>query len=174
MAVAVPLIAGLSASTATVIGTGITIASTLMGTVASMNAASTEAKIAENNAIIAEDNRKRAIQEGQIKAQQQDFEASQELGELVAKQAASGLSGTSYALQRKSMRELAARDRGFTIYESEALATRHAQDAQDYRTSAASSRSAKRNAGIAGILGTGSSLISGAAKYNKYKALEAT
>ena len=174
---AAPLLAGAggaaaAGSTLAAISTGLSVATGIMGTIAAVNEAKFNAAVAEQNAEIAEENRVRAIQEGQLAAQRADLDASQELGLLIANQAASGLSGGSHALQRKTMRELAGRDRGTIIYEATAKGARFGQQAQDYRITGKAERMAGKFAAVSGVLGVGSSLISGASKYSVYRARE--
>lgn len=64
-----------------------------------------QAAIAEQQAAIAEENRRRAIYRGQIDAQDADFNAAELLGRLEAEQGASGLdatTGSAKDLQRKA------------------------------------------------------------------------
>jgi hypothetical protein len=179
MAMAIPFlagaggaVAGAGATTLTALGTAASVATGVLGTISSINEARFTEEQAAANATILEENAEKATQEAALRAQRQDFDASQELGALIAQQSASGLSGGSYALQRKTLRELAARDRGTIIFEGDAEARRLQQQAADQRTRASSARSASRFAGISGVLGVGSSLISGATKINELKRKE--
>lgn len=153
-------------------GTALAVAGTVYSTMASYQQGMYQSKVAANNAQVAEENAKRARQEAAVKAQEQDFNAQAEMGALLANLGASGLNlGTgSAALRRKSQQELAARDRGYTIYEGDTAAAAYQQQAQDFRTEAAGNRMAARNSLVSGIFDIGGSLISGASKVNMTKA----
>lgn len=174
MAILAPLaaIGGGSASALAGIATAVSVASGIVGTISAVQQANFNQKLAARNATIAEDNARRSIYEGQLKAQQADLDASQEMGQLLARQSVSGLTGKTYALQRKSLRELASRDRGTIRFEAESLAQRYRQQGQDFQIEAAGERSAKSFAILSGLGDVGSSLISGAAKYSALKQKE--
>ena len=177
MAFIAPLIATIgaavpAASTLTAIGTGISAVSGILGVASSIQSSKFEESVLNQQADIAEDNRQRAITEGGINAQRADEAASQELGLLLATQSASGLSGGTHALQRKSLSELAARDRGTIVFESEVQGSRFAQKAQDARVQARQTSRARGLNTAGGILGIGGSLIGGASRFSELKRKE--
>lgn len=144
------------------------IAGTAVSGFAAFSQAQYQSRVAANNAAVAEQNAVRARQEAAIHAQDQDLQASMEIGQMLAAQGASGLSlGVgSMGLRRKSAEELAAKDRGYTIYAGETKAAAYGQQAEDFRAES----SAASSAGKFGLLGTaigfGDSLISRATKVN--------
>lgn len=166
------LIGAGAASTLATLGTVASVATGVLGTISFIQEASFAEDQANANAPVMEENAERAVQEAGIRAQRADLEAIEELGALATKQSVSGLSGGTYALQRKRLRELAARDRGTIIFEGQAESDRIKQGAADQRTRANSARSAGRFAGISGAFNVGSSLISGASKVNELKRKE--
>ena len=125
-----------------------------LGAVTSIMAGNFQAKVANNNATIAEQNATRVRQEAATQAQMQDIEASQEIGALLAQSSSSGLDvGVgSGALRRKSAGELAARDRGFTIYQGQVAGDAFKQEAANFRSEAKSAK-------IGGFLGAATSLF---------------
>ena len=153
--------------------TTLSTAATIAGTGAAIAQNSYQARVALNNAKIAEQNAERAINESKIGAQDQDLEAKAQIGALIARGGASGLSlgAGSLALRRKSAEELAARDRGYTIYAGETKADAYNQQAQDYRTEASSLRTANFMEVIGAGFDIGTSLISGAALTNRRNAI---
>ena len=96
------------------VATALSVASGVIEAVGQYSAGMYQAKVAANNARIADENAKRAIHTANVQAQNQDFDALVAMGGLLAELGASGLQvGTgSAALRRKSQSELAARDCG--------------------------------------------------------------
>lgn len=139
---------GAAAGAGSLIGT----LGTVIGGVTSFMEASYKSKVAASNAQIAEQNATQATHTAALQAQQQDIEAQQELGDVVAQASASGLElGVgSAALRRKSKEELAAKDRGFTIYAGQKEAAGYKQQANEFR---AESKAAKTG-GFLGLLGS--------------------
>lgn len=165
-----PLAAGISASTLATASAAVSIGTSVLSAVSARNQASFEGELAQRNQKIAEENRLQTIRETGEAARDKDREASQELGALIASQAASGLSGGSHALQRKSLRQLAARDRERIVAEGTSQAERFRQQAQGFAGDAAAASAAKSNALTTGLLDVGSSAISGASLVQKTKA----
>ena len=186
MAFAIPLIAAMGAgggaaaaggaiaagSTLSAIATGVSIASGVLGLAQTVQSSKFEQAVLSQQAEIALENQERTVTEGALAAQRADEQASAELGSLIASQAASGLSGGSHSLQRKSMRELAARDRGLITFQAEAQGAQFAQQAQDARVASRRSKTKSKYDAFGGILGIGGSLISGAAKYSALREKE--
>jgi len=112
-----------------------------------------QSRVANINAQIADQNAARARQEGAVQSQMQDMEATQQIGDIVAQTAASGLDiGVgSGALRRRSAEELATRDRTFNQYNTE-------KEVAGFQQQASSFRAEGRSARVGGILGGLSSL----------------
>lgn len=169
MAVAIPaaLAAFGGASTA------LSVAGVVAGGISSFAASSYKRKVAEANAKVAGKNAEREIQKAGIQAQDQDFAAAQELGALVARQGASGLNmGVgSMALSLNSQKALAARDRGYTIYEGASKADAYKQQRNDYLAEASAAKSEQIFGVVKTALGVGDSLVSGATTVNKKRAI---
>jgi hypothetical protein len=114
-----------------------------------------QSRVAKANAAIAQQNAAKAVQTAHQQAQIGDQEAAQDIGAMMAQAGASGLSlgvGSS-ALRRRSAEELAARDRGFTVYAGEMEAAGYKQEAANYRSEG-------RNALGGGMLDAFSSVLS--------------
>lgn len=149
-----------------VLGIGLSFASSVFQGISSYQAASYQAKVAEMNQEIANDNAKRALERVQVEQQDQDAITLAMLGEQETGQAASGLAfgSGSFRLARKSAQELGRKD---------ALNIRQAGEleAHDYRTQAANfgaqaklSKASAANSLLGGFLGGVTSLVSGATK----------
>ena len=154
------------------LSTALQVGATVVGTMGAVQQSNFQSQVALNNAAIAEDNARRSVFEAQVEAQETDFAARDELGQLLAGQGASGLSlgSGSFALRRKGQEELAAKDRGFIRTQGEVQATRFRQQASDQRSESAMAKAAGRNALISGAFDVGTSLLSGAARFNTKKA----
>jgi hypothetical protein len=149
-----------------VIGLALGFVSTAFQAVSSYQAYSYQAKVAEMNQEIANDNATRALERAQVEQQDQDSITLAMLGEQEAQQAASGLAfgSGSFRLARKSARELGRKD---------ALNIRQAGEleAYDYRTQAANfgahaemAKASATNSLLGGFLSGTASLVSGATK----------
>lgn len=152
-----------------IIALGAGLLGTAASTIGGIQQAKFQAKVAKRNAQIAETNAQNAAFRSQVEGQEQDRISRALIGEEVSRQAASGLalSSGSFALQRKTLGELARKD---------TLTIRQAGDveAANFLNQAAASRAeaklAKRSAVTTGIAGglsavgqiAGSSLVSGA------------
>ena len=170
MAQAIPAIAAVASNSA--VTTTLAVASTAVGTYAAVNEANYRSQVARNNAVIAEENRLRTLEETAINAQEQDLAARAEIGALLAQQGASGLSmGVgSMALRRKSAEELAAKDRSRITYEGQTVANQYEQQREDFKEESRMAKSEVNMAMLEGAIGIGSSLIGGATKVNNKKA----
>lgn len=169
----IPLLTGSAAATGlTAASTGLAVASGVVGTVAAVGDARYRSQVATNNATIAEANRVRTLEETGIRAQEQDMSARADIGAMLARQGASGLSMGigSMALRRKSAGELAAKDRSRLVYTGQTEANQFEQQAQDFREESRMAKRESRFALVGGALGIGSSLIGGATKINSQKA----
>jgi len=146
----------------------LSVASSVVGAFSAVASAMYQSKVASNNAIIANNNANRAVQEAAVAAQEQDFAARGEIGDIISQAGASGLTldtGTQ-GLRRRSASELAARDRGYTIYRGATEAAAYRQQGADFKAEASAAKS-KAFFGLAGgAIDVGSSLVSGATKVN--------
>lgn len=117
---------------------------------------------AENNAVIAEKNRERALAESRVAAQDSDQAARSEIGQVVANAAASGLSisSGSKAQQRVSLEKLVSRDRERLVLAGTLEAQGLTERASQARAEAANSRKARKFAAKAGQLQAANSLVS--------------
>lgn len=139
----------------------LSVATALISGVFGMAQASYQAKVANMNAQIAEENAKRTIERSQIEQQDQDMMTRQALGEQMSVQSASGLSMASGSalLTRRAAARLGRMD---------ALNVRQAGEieAYNYKTQAMNFRAEASMAQLTGVgnllnsfLGAGSSLI---------------
>lgn len=153
------------ASGAGAAASGLQVVGTALSAVSGLASANYQASVAKANAKIAEQNAARAQQEAAVAAQEQDWQAAAEIGQMVASMGASGLliDSPSNLAKQRSARQLAAKDRGYTIYRGATEGANYSQQAATFRADAGAARTA-------GILGVGSSLISGATKINSIKA----
>lgn len=154
------------------IGTALSVASGVVGLIGAQQMSGFQAKVAERNAQLADENAKRALHDAAVQAQNRDLDSTVEMGDLLANLGASGLAiGTgSAALRRKSQAELARRDRGYIIQEGEMAAHNYRQQAQDFRTEASGAKAEGKWNMLSGALDLGSTLITGASKVNQAKA----
>jgi hypothetical protein len=171
MAFLAPAAAGAS-SGISMLGSVLSGVGTLIGAMGQMQMANYQAAVAERNAQIARENAKTQRQVGQIDQQEQDFEAAMVMSEERAKQAGSGFQLNSTAFQRRNttMRMLARRDALRIRDDAERKAIAFENEAQGEVESAQMSRMAGRNSMLQGVLGFGTSLISGAASVNRIRA----
>ena len=124
----------------------------IVGGVIGMTQASYQAKVANMNASIAEDNAKRALERGDVNAEDSDFQTRALLGEQEVAQAASGvsLSGKSQILTRESARKLGRRDALNIVQDASVEAYNYKTQAANFKAEAA----AARISGISGLVGS--------------------
>jgi len=151
-------VAGMSTATA------VAAASAVVGGVSAYSQAKYQGQVASNNAVIADRNAERARHESSIESMDNDMQARAEMGAFMAQGGASGLAlGVgSMGLQRKGLKELAARDRAYTKYAGEAKAAAYTQQGDDFRSEAEMQKSAAKFGLLESGLNLGGSLISGA------------
>lgn len=162
--------------------TAASIGLTLVGTAANIASANAEARaqqqqyqyqqqVAMRNAEIAEENAAKAIATANAEAQEKDYLAAAEIGELIAQQSASGIRGNvgSNYLRRKSLQALARKDRGFIVAGGVSAAADERTKAEDYRAEAEQYNAAISNTKKTKGLRIASSLISGASTINRTK-----
>lgn len=156
--------------TLTIIGTAVSGATALFQGIQGMNQARYQAKVAEMNQEIAQENARRAQDRAQLEAQEQDVLSLAMLGEQEAVMGASGLSGRSFQLVRKAGRELARRDALNIRHAGELEAHGFNTQAMNFEAEAGAQRSQATASLVGGVLGAGSSLIGGATKVSRLAA----
>lgn len=150
----------------TVAGLALSAAGAVASGVAQSNQAKYQAAVAKANANIAERNARAALDESQKQQQQQDTQNLALIGQQEAAQGASGAAyeGRSFALTRKSTKQLARQDalniRQQGVYNAEAFR----QQKLNYTNQASAYKSAASNSLVSGFIGGASSLIGGAVK----------
>lgn len=174
---AVGTMVGASAATAASTGaivasTALSVGSTLVSGIAAFQQNRMQAKLAKQQAEIAQENAKRARFRSQVEQQDQDILARAVLGELASSQAASGLdfASGSFASRRKAAQILARKDSLNIRQGGELEAQNFEQQALDARFEAKQAKRAGTFSLLSTAFDTGSSLISGASKINKIKA----
>lgn len=120
--------------------------------------------IATRQAVLEEQNAAMVRQAGAVAAQDVDFENAAIMAEELATMSSRGFltSSPSYVRRRNQQAALARRDRLRTVVDANNQAASASNRAAAARAEASQSRAGARNAGRAGILNIGSSLISGA------------
>lgn len=121
-----------------------------------------QAQVAKNNAQIAEANAQRSIEEGRLRAQQQDEAGAQERGRIIAEAGASGLTGGSIDLRLSALDRLLGRDRRAIEYGAQTESVNFQNRARDFRGQA-------RSATTSGLFDFGTTLLDGAAGLERLK-----
>ena len=158
-------------STSVLLGVGL--AASLLGTgistIAGIQQAKFQAQIAKRSAEISELNAERAVERSQIEAQDQDRLAAAVIGDVISKQAGSGLSlrSGSFTKKRASLRQLARLDTLRIRQAGDIEAFNFLQEAAGFKAEAKAFKRKAKFTAIAGVLQgvstiAGSSLISGA------------
>lgn len=119
-----------------------------------LSQASYQARVAKNNAEVAEMNARRSIEESRLTSQQQDEAGLAELGRTRAAAGASGLTGGSINLRMDAINRLLGRDRRATEYAGVSEATNFLNRAADFRGEAKAARTS-------GLFSFGTSLLGG-------------
>lgn len=132
----------------------ISLASTAVGTLASVQQSKFQASVARMNAQIEEDNARRATERAMIDAQTQDRINAGIFGEQIAAQGSSGLSARSgsFALSRKSARTLGRFDTANVVQEGLLEAFNNRVSAANFRSEASAAKAAGRSALVGGVL----------------------
>lgn len=146
----------------TLIGAAISGIGSIMSGMATAAAAQEQARIAEMNAAIMQENSDRAIHRSQIEAQDQDALTLAMIGQQEALQSASGLSGRSQLLVRKSARELGRKDALNVRQAGEIEAYNYRVEGANQSASANVYRMQASNSMLSGFLGAAQSLIGAA------------
>lgn len=125
-----------------------------------------QAKVAEMNQQISEDNARRAIERSQVEQQESDMTSLAFLGAQEAMQGASGLSlgGGSQKLARKSAKTLGRLDALRIRQGGELEAHAHRTEGVNFGTQAAMAKQQGSNALLSGFINAGSTLMTGAAR----------
>jgi hypothetical protein len=147
----------------------------VFSTIAQRNAASYEQKVAQRNAVIAEDNARRAVMESQEEQQDWSRAAREQIGQMVAEMGASGVavdSGTNL-LVRRATQEDVVRDAQRIRTEGKTRGDAFRTRGSDFQAQASAAGARKSNTTISGAFDLGSSLISGATRVNRARALKA-
>lgn len=158
-----------------IIGTVVSGAGAIGSMVAARNEASYQQKLAQRNAVIAEQNARDTIQDSQVEQQDWSRSAREQIGMMVAEMGASGIaldSGTNLMI-RKSTQDDVVRDATRIRDEGNQRANQFRQRGSDFQAEASAAGARKSNATTAGVINIGSSLISGASKVNRARGLVA-
>jgi hypothetical protein len=139
---------------------------------AEADTAAYQRRVAKNNAALADQNAEQELFRSQIAQQRQDWDASQQIADVVADQSGtglSGLSGSKFSLIR-SLSDVARLDAANVRNEGVVNATNLKQQAFGYRQEAQFYKAAGSNARRAGTLGVLKSFLGGAQSYNTTRA----
>lgn len=145
----------------TLIGAALGAVGSIMSGMASAAAANKQAQIAEMNSEVALENADRAINTSQVNAQDQDMMTLAFLGQQENAQAASGLTGRSQILARKSARELGRKDALNVRQGGEIEAYNFKVEAANQEASAELYRQQAGYSMLSGFLGAAQSLVGG-------------
>lgn len=146
------------------LGTALAVGGSLYSGYSAMQQGNFEAKLANYNAGIFEDNARRAIQRSQVEQQDLDNESAAMMGEAIAAQGASGLSlgGRSAILTRKAMAELNRKDALNIRQAAELERENYQRQAAGQRLEGQMAKRAGKAKMIASLFEAGTSLIGGA------------
>lgn len=152
-----------------VLAIGLQAVGTLFQGFSAMRAANYQAKVAQNNAIIAQQRADAARHKGVIDAETQDLKSRQVLGQQIAQQGASGIdiSGRSFEDQRAGSRSLAALDRITTYNNAEQTANGFEVKKTEYLAEAEAKRAAGQSALFGSLLGVAGTVGPKWANYQK-------
>lgn len=128
-----------------------------------------QAKVAQMNRDIANENARRSIERSQVEQQEQDMVSLAFLGAQEAMQGASGLSmsGGSQQLARKSAKELGRLDSLRVRQAGELEAHAFRTEAVNFDTQSRMARAEGKNALVSSFFNAGSSLLTGATRVSK-------
>lgn len=135
--------------------------SSLLGAYSEFNAGQYQAAIASRNAKIAVENAGKASEAAQIKAQEGDRDAAALLGDQLAAQGASGLSGGSQYYLRRATQDTYRRERENINLAGLNESRGYLQEAANQKATASQARLQSYFALGKGIIGAGQSLIGG-------------
>lgn len=153
-------------------GTAVSALGTAAGTMASMQQASYQARVAERNAQMESEAARDAYDRGTLERQRYQRQVSQQMGAQRAALAANGVDvgyGSAAAVQGDAAM-IAAEDIATINKNTEREARGFDISAFNARTQAAAARQARSGALVQGIFGIGSTLLGGAQQYRKYQA----
>lgn len=150
----------------TVAATGLSALGAIQGGMANSAAAKYQSQVSAVNAMIANDNAKRATERSQEAQLEQDTLTMAQLGEQEAAQSATGLSGRSQMLTRKAAITLGRQDALKTIAAGEIDAYNFKNQSNAFAAESGAYKAKASNSMLSGFLSAGSSLISGASSIN--------
>ena len=152
----------------------ITAAGTALSVVSGIQASNYQAKVAANNAKIAETNMAKETLAANQDMQTRDVNAMQTIADLQTSMDASGISSTSgtMMLRRRSVEELATSDREKLAEKSATNIANRKAEIAGYQADASAYSSAAAISSITGALSIPSSFLSGATMVNNFKKLQ--
>lgn len=166
---------GIDPVTLAIVGSVVAGAGAVQGMIAARNQAAYEQKLAQRNALIAEDNARTAIIDSQEEQQDWSRSARDQIGQMVAEMGASGVSldtGTNL-LRRQSTQQDVVRDAQRIRQEGNVRADAYRNQKSNFIGEASAASARKRNATVEGALNIGSTLIGGATSVNKARTAKA-
>lgn len=158
-----PVTIGILGVASTVLGTGVSVAGSLIQGNAQAEQYQRDAATAEKNRKLSLQNAAMALDKAQQEQFDQDMQTADLLGQQEAEQSASGLrvGSESFVLTRRTARMLGRQD-ALNVRLAGALeAYAYKQQAEGYASAVQSNQAASGTARLAGYLGAGSSLIKG-------------
>lgn len=154
------------ATLATVAGAALSAGSTVMGGVASSNAANYQAQVARNNAVIAEQNASAATAAGHVQAQASGMKNAARVAGIKAAQAANGVDvNTGSALDvQASERQVGQHDSETVLHNAMLQAYGYRTQATNYRAEAGLQQSRADSAIPGAVLSAGGTLLGAAGR----------
>lgn len=155
---------GVDPLTLSMIATGVSSIGSVMGTIGERSSLGYQARVAERNKLIEEQNAVKEMEASQMEGQDFGIAAGQQIAELISNRAASGtvFDLGSNAQIVAGQRSLAQRDQTRIRESGVASAQQRLQMASDYGAEAQSLRRRRRNTIFTGALDLGATYISGA------------
>lgn len=144
------------------IGTALSAGASVLGTISAVGASNYQAKVAANNAMIAEQNAEQASDRSQNEQLEADRETAALIGQQEAIQGASGLTGASQLRTRRSAQRLGRQDAENIRLGGDREIQNFRQQAENFRAEGRAAKTQGRGAILGGIFDVGSSLIGGA------------
>lgn len=144
-----------------------TVAGTAVSTIAAKNQADYQASVAKMNAKIEAEQAKRDVARGYQEAQAQDRRTAAALGEQASTQSGSGLSASSasFALARKSARELGRLDTLNVMQDAYLRAYNSKVRESQYKADASAAKAAGNNAILGGVIQGAGQIAGGIGSY---------
>lgn len=160
-----------AATTLTAVSAGVAAAGVAYSAYASNQAHKYQAQVAANNAKIADYNANQTIEQGNVEESAQHGLASRRVGAAIAAQGANNVDTTfgTAAQVQQGLQNSGDLDAMTIRYNSAQRALGFINQGQGYTAESSMQRAAATNAGVEGVLGVGSTLISGATSMAKSK-----